>query len=592
MGINDISLDDINQYYPGRSNILSHLSILLAVAPPPFMHIFDPHTPRTTCRLIASLLDLLSSSDDPDLKSLRYACVDAREIVSARQFYDRAINAFAGHRPTRTNGYENWATGTWSDSFDSFMAGLREIGKAFDSEKKKSDNDAMDITETGGQGLGDATGCNLVLVVENANYLSGPLKELLVPLTRLSEMVANSTAIFVSDVRWDDIRETARACPDPYLIKVPALSREDAVLYLSSHFPPSLVIKQGTIKAPGLPPLTAAHDDLIPLRPHFISAVYDICSPHSRDPAEIAYVVQATWPAFVTPILADWNTIRISQIPENDMDVDVDDSGAGETQGPEDLLSQWRRTASSSEYPLPTEGTRLRLIRHFSPSILAAFHELLPRRTSARAWATSHIPPPSFRASQWSTYPQASVDTERTEVSNSDLITYGSSHTRMLILACYLASYNPSKSDMRIFGRDSSGIPKRKNRGYAKGKGKTATAKIPQRLLGPSAFALERMLAILEALTLEYTDFPGLDEAYEREDTANLETSRARTLSELAQLVQEGQIVRTGATDSISCAPCAFQSMNYYGTPKTNEPAVCFPSTFLLFVNTHSVVAS
>lgn len=96
---------------------------------------------------------------------------------------------------------------------------------------------------------------------------------------------------------------------------------------------------------------------------------------------------------------------------------------------------------------------------------------------------------------------------------------------------------------------------------------------MPQRLLGPSAFGLERMLAILEALTLEYIDFPGLDEAYEREDTANLETNRVRTLSEvgwcpfsllpflvsvlsfqLAQLAHEGHIVRTGATDSISCS--------------------------------------
>lgn len=48
----------------------------------------------------------------------------------------------------------------------------------------------------------------------------------------------------------------------------------------------------------------------------------------------------------------------------------------------------------------------------------------------------------------------------------------------MLILACYIASYNPTKSDMRIFGRDPSGIPKRKNRGYAKGKGKVSTTKV------------------------------------------------------------------------------------------------------------------
>jgi hypothetical protein len=94
------------------------------------------------------------------------------------------------------------------------------------------------------------------------------------------------------------------------------------------------------------------------------------------------------------------------------------------------------------------------------------------------------------------------------------------------------------------------------------------------------------MLAILEALTLEYIDFPGLDDAYEREDTANLETSRARTLSEvtcrfsylsltctqwiilctqLAQLVQEGQIVRTGATDSIACSSTFKCNIGYEG---------------------------
>ncbi|KAG9082898.1 hypothetical protein FS749_006484 [Ceratobasidium sp. UAMH 11750] len=61
------------------------------------------------------------------------------------------------------------------------------------------------------------------------------------------------------------------------------------------------------------------------------------------------------------------------------------------------------------------------------------------------------------------------------------------------------------------------------------------------------------MLAILEALTLEYVDFPGLDDAHQREDMANLETNRAHILSELAQLIQERRIVRTGTTDIIGC---------------------------------------
>ena len=230
--------------------------------------------------------------------------------------------------------------------------------------------------------------------------------------------------VFISDIQWDDIRETARACPDPYLIKVPALSHEDILLYLVSHFPTPFKIGSSVEPPPGLPPLTAAHDDLVPLRPFFLSQVYDICSSHSRDPSEVAYVASATWPAFVAPILADWEIIRASEIPTNDMDVDidVDDSKTGDAQGPEEVLSAWRR-ADTAEYPLPTEGTKIRLMRHFAPSILAAFHELHPRKTSARAWARAHVPPATFRASVWTTYPQTQTvaETSQKEVSKTSL---------------------------------------------------------------------------------------------------------------------------------------------------------------------------
>lgn len=437
MGLPEVDVSEIMSFYPGRTNILSHLSILMAVAPPPFMHIFDPHTPRMTCQLIASVLDVLNASENPEIKPLRYACVDAREVVATRQFYDRAINAFAGHRPTRANGYENWGGGTWSDCFDSFVAGLREIGKTFSggSEKKKSEaGDAMDITETSDPMLQTDNPCNLILVVENANYLTGTLKELLVPLTRLSEMVntfktmsnellkvnntqtPNAALVLISDVQWDDIRETARACPDPYLIKVPALSREDTLLYLVSHFPAPFKIGSSVEPPAGLPPLTAAHDDLIQLRPFFLAQVYNICSSHSRDPSEIAYVASATWPAFVAPILADWEIIRASQIPTNDMDVDVDvdDSKTVDTQSPEKALHDWQH-ADAAEYPLPIEATRIRLMRYFSPSILAAFHELHPRKISARAWAKAHVPPATFRASVWESYPQTQAVAENSQ---------------------------------------------------------------------------------------------------------------------------------------------------------------------------------
>lgn len=68
--------------------------------------------------------------------------------------------------------------------------------------------------------------------------------------------------------------------------------------------------------------------------------------------------------------------------------------------------------------------------------------------------------------------------------------------SRYLLVASFLASYNPGKSDRVFFSRGKG--EKTKRRG-----GKSAANKIskqPQRLLGPKGFTLERMLSIFQAI--------------------------------------------------------------------------------------------
>jgi len=75
-------------------------------------------------------------------------------------------------------------------------------------------------------------------------------------------------------------------------------------------------------------------------------------------------------------------------------------------------------------------------------------------------------------------------------------------YSKLLLLASYLASYNPSRLDVQFFTK-ASDKRKRRRGGGAIGAGggrKSQVRKIQRRLLGPQPFLLERMLAIFHAI--------------------------------------------------------------------------------------------
>jgi origin recognition complex subunit 5 len=73
--------------------------------------------------------------------------------------------------------------------------------------------------------------------------------------------------------------------------------------------------------------------------------------------------------------------------------------------------------------------------------------------------------------------------------------------TKFLLIASYLASYNPTTLDRQFFakGKDPSVRSKRRKvHGATKGKEKSSSFR--QQLLGPKTFPMERMLAIFHAI--------------------------------------------------------------------------------------------
>ena len=83
---------------------------------------------------------------------------------------------------------------------------------------------------------------------------------------------------------------------------------------------------------------------------------------------------------------------------------------------------------------------------------------------------------------------------------------------KFLLVAAYCASYNPAKSDVRLFGRGTGPDGKRRRGGAGStrraGYGKVRMGKVSQRLLGPKPFQLDRLLAMFASLYAEHAERP------------------------------------------------------------------------------------
>lgn len=76
-------------------------------------------------------------------------------------------------------------------------------------------------------------------------------------------------------------------------------------------------------------------------------------------------------------------------------------------------------------------------------------------------------------------------------------------YSRLLLVAAYLASFNPPRTDQLFFMKSAAAKRRKKGGGTALTKGRpgvTKHRKISRKLLGPQAFILERMLAIFHAI--------------------------------------------------------------------------------------------
>ena len=128
----------------------------------------------------------------------------------------------------------------------------------------------------------------------------------------------------------------------------------------------------------------------------------------------------------------------------------------------------------------------MRLGRLLSPSISLALDALYPRLQNATDWAKANEPP------------QISSTTHQRPQKPLYRVTSLPRLSKFILTVFFLASTNPPNFDLRIFGR---GLDETKKRKRCLTKTKGELTKDAQRLLGPTLFTLDRMLAILGART-------------------------------------------------------------------------------------------
>jgi origin recognition complex subunit 5 len=502
-----MTLDETNSLYPllkqfpGYEKFISHITSVTPSFVLPFLYITDRHNPRIT----ASLLNQIYRNGG-DCSPTHFAHINATACFTARLLYDTVLNALAGWEVAWENGCQNWPGEDgkrYNDSIDSFLHGLRNLSnKSWEGTTKTADDEPK-----------------MVLLIEKAERLKDNLPDLIVPLTRLAELSqVKITTILLSSVRWEDIKPPLGASPDPYFIDIDPPSKQDTVDSLLFEFRSAST----TQAHPGTQDKTY-HPSLLPLYEQYVEHVYNVCSLYTTDIQELQYIAAARWPGFVKPVLQEQS--------EANGDGDLDPDG------------------TCNELTLPASDGRMRLLKFFTPSLTAALDVLYPRLTNATDWALANGP--DIQASEEA---QCHTNTE-----GSIIVDHLPRMSKFILLAAFLASTNPAKSDVRMFGRgtDKQKRRRRKSASPRKAGAQTTVAKVSQRLLGPVVFPLDRLVAILGAL-LEENDVESRphEPCFELPgEHTEMELGRVHIYAAITELTSMRALHRTTAVEKLEGPP-------------------------------------
>ncbi|KAI1453814.1 origin recognition complex subunit 5 C-terminus-domain-containing protein [Annulohypoxylon moriforme] len=322
-----------------------------------------------------------------------------------------------------------------------------------------------------------------VLVFDGIDRQRDAPPTLLPALARLSEIIPNLTTIFILTASSPSL---LRVSSTPQLYFPPYTKTEYVAILSRPPYTPS-----------PLPNTTA--QETTDLWTRFAAAVHDALSkPASRTLPGLARSCAALWPRFTAPVAA--GTYRAREFTK---------------------LLVAARAYFQDEAVL-------------EPGITLA--------SKSTSTSTTNTSKPS------STTNGAKTGEKEWSRSTKDLATLLPPTARLLLVAAYLASHNAPRHDQTIFSTWHSGRRRRGGGGIAQHTRvtkRTKHRKIARKLLGPSAFVLERMVAIYAATRREWVH----DSEYEDQVGVDGDVGMAiATLASLRLLVRVGGAGGAGDT--------------------------------------------
>ncbi|KAG8757744.1 hypothetical protein FRC14_001573 [Serendipita sp. 396] len=424
-------------------------------------------------------------SDHPGTQNFLSVIFDATECITPKVLFDRVLNGLSSWTPDWEGGALNWASATgerYSGSFDAFVHGVRCIHR----EKM--------------QNIGDKGGT--AIIVLNAERLKDHIPALITPLSRLADLTELPvTVVFLSHLPWEEVRPAIGSSATPSCIYIPPLSSSDIVAHVQAQF--TSLIDDSCVNP--------YHSILQPIFNSFVEIVHGICSPYMSDPLDMSYIVSTHWVMYISPIVNDWNY-------HND---------------------------TGEEYEIPPDA-QTRLPSLFGRTIGTSVQQLHSRLTDATLWASQATPSAfSMRLSQMT---RINIPPNRpdSEVTGFLSVTSLPIMARFLLVASYLASFNPIRMDSRILSQTRD--PTKKFRKIANPKTRASSSlKIGPLLTGPTTFGFDRLWAISGALMEAFGTnevLPGMKIHANSRGVSEAEVSRVHFLAQINNLISRKLLVR------------------------------------------------
>ncbi|KAG9072262.1 Origin recognition complex subunit 5 [Linnemannia hyalina] len=325
------------------------------------------------------------------------------------------------------------------------------------------------------------------LVLDRAERLRDTAPTLISVLMRLQELTGrNICVVLITTIVWEKFRSKTGGY-EPIVLNFPQYTKSETVAILRKDLP-------------------AEEEEDLDLYMRFVDLVYDVFQRNCKDLNEIRHLVALLFPLYIKPV-------KEGKIQKH-------------------------------------EG--LKLHRHIQAYFVEAMDKLYLREISSTEWSdrTLSTASGSLSGGSGSTgggaggHVSAAPGGDRAlttalDVQNVFDLPY---YTKFILIASFLASYNPPRLDMRYFAKVSSTgskMTKRSKVAAAKKHGHDSMgSKLRQQLLGPKPFPIERMLAIFYSI---------LDE--EVEENVNVHTQ----IASLVSLRMLQRVTPMDKLDSIKC---------------------------------------